>query len=143
MKKILIIALVFISLKSFAQEYPQEIKPGQSKNVSTTTDTLWVIKNSQFNRALKSGMELDVCHEKEKTLNQIIEKKDLVISKKDSSLNDIKTGYDRYKTKWEESDKKLETAEKDIVILKTKVKKAAVYSAITGILLTSLFFLLR
>ncbi len=131
MKKKITISIITLLLPfaMLAQNYPQLIAPGQPKTI-TTPDTVWVISNKQFNKALACGEKLKLAD----TANVLLEKKVEVQKKqltaKDSTIKDTDGLYKHYLGKWETCDKDLEKAEIKIV----KQKKTFTWIAVgTGI----------
>jgi hypothetical protein len=123
MNRIVLVGLFLILgiATSVAQRYPIPIVPGQSQQVGSPGDTLWVLSNSQFDRALICKSELSICDsigrlQKDKTLS--LTKK---IAEQDSIIAVLEEGYERYTNKWETCDKALEQ-EKISVVKQKKLK---------------------
>jgi len=92
-------AIVILSLSAKAQ-YPVEILPGQHKSFSAGTDTLWVLSNGQFNKALASGKKLKLVEEEVKLFK---DKESLFIkksAKQDSLISIMTANRDNYEKKW-------------------------------------------
>jgi hypothetical protein len=108
---VFVIAALCLTANAGSQEFPKPLKPGE-RFVATAADTLfWVLKSSQYDKAIQNGLELRKANEMIETLEQQNQAFRNIIVKKDSTITDLTAGYERYKTMWEETDKKLEDAE--------------------------------
>lgn len=101
---------------------------------SDFTDTLWVLKHSQYKRMLKIAKKFEI----DSTRIEILEKKDniyqLISSEKDSLIIVYQTGYEHYRDLWKETSFQLEEAE----VKAAQRFKFAQYGFVAGSLLTAL-----
>ncbi len=92
-------------------DFPISVLPRQSFDVPANFDTLWVLKNSQYKKAIKIALKLEI----DSTLVVLLEQKHIklweIISAKDSIIVLTKEGYIHYRDLWEETDRALEEAE--------------------------------
>jgi len=121
----IIITAVFLSFVQpvLAQEYPIVILPGEQELIKTSTDTLWVLKDSQLKKAILSAKKLKIEEEINAELHQkvsLLESKGFVT---DSLIIDLKDDRNFYKTKWD-------VCSEDIDILLQKNKKQKVFTRI-------------
>ncbi|MCB0431445.1 MAG: hypothetical protein H6585_03185 [Flavobacteriales bacterium] len=118
-----------------AQTYPQVIRPGETRTVHTGNDTLWILNNRQFDRALAAKKKLDICdsmitiHEaKAQTLQQMIAAKDSTIADKD-------TLYQHYLETWKTCDADLEKAQIGQVRGRKRLKIFTVIGFVAGLVI--------
>lgn len=132
MKRIWItVCLVAVGFLCSFGQYPQAVRPGQTKTVSSGNDTLWILNNRQFDKALVAGKKLAVSD----SMIVVLQAKDVklkqMLAAKDSTIADKDTLYRHYLQKWEGCDKSLETAE--IKIVKAG-KRTRIWAAVAGVL---------
>lgn len=111
-------------------EFPHPLEPGQKFTAPANLDTLfWVLKSSQYDRALKNAAELENANETIQTLELKAANQQEIITKKDSTIADLNEGFERYKDLWEETDRKLEESEVKVL----KLRRFTFLSGILGI----------
>ncbi|MFN8258187.1 MAG: hypothetical protein U0W24_21040 [Bacteroidales bacterium] len=123
-----VLFLTIISAGSFAQTYPQEILPGESKTIEPGTDTLWILKDSQVKKAIASAKKLQIEEEISNELRnkiKLMEQKDLT---KDSLINIYKTDRDFYMNNWKECSNDI-----DLLIKKQKRQKLYTRLSLVGV----------
>ncbi|MCK5536370.1 MAG: hypothetical protein KAI79_06050 [Bacteroidales bacterium] len=103
MKKIIasiVLSFLFLNFIS-AQEYPKHIPQGQNETLNATESALWVLKESQFNRALSDSKELKLIklqvEDLKKTINLHEEKETELVKLKETLTKD----RDYYKEIWQ------------------------------------------
>ncbi len=141
MKRILFIAVFFCAGKAaFAQEtlFPKPVIPGDTFEVSAQGDTLWVLKHSQYMRALSIAQKFAVTDSMLMLQEMKIQKLNAVIAEKDSIIELNKAGFERYRGLWEESDKKLEKTRIKLVKARRMTLIAALGSGALGAVLVAI-----
>jgi len=123
-KKIICLLFLIIPLYVVAQQYPQEIMPGTSKTITATTDTLWILKNSQLKNAIIKAKELEIANQQIEELKKIIGKTDTKDTEKDSLIVDLKKDRDYYKDIWQKTDNNLNKVAKEYKCQKLYTKIA-------------------
>lgn len=92
-------------------QYPKYILGGMTVRVPETLDTLWVLKHSQYKKAI----EIARLHELDTATIELLKRKfglqQEVSAQKDSLIVLYKEGYFHYRDLWQETDEKLEEAE--------------------------------
>ncbi len=108
-KQILIVFFVLLAWSVLAQQsYPIHIPKGQSKTLQATDFDLWVLKDSQFNRALSDSKELKLIKEQVEELKKSID----LHEEKEKELQKLADTYkkdrDYYQTNWKKCDKDIQ-----------------------------------
>lgn len=127
-----VLVLFVLPCVAFCQniEFPHPLEPGQRFTTPTNMDTLfWVLKSSQYDKALNNAAELENSKETTRTLELKTNSLQEIIAKKDSTISDLNEGFERYKNLWEETDRKLEDSEVRVL----KLRRATFLSGILGI----------
>ena len=107
-KGYVIVLLMLFSLAGFSQaEY---ILPGETKQVSAQSDTLYVITIGQMRQAVAADKEKDLLEEEVTLLNQKI----TTLEQKTATLDSLAQTHQEdalfYKNSWEEAEEDLEKA---------------------------------
>lgn len=103
-KFIFILAFLLFNINVFAQK-PEFILPGQTKTLSPTNDTLWVLNNKQFKQTIIAKDQLKICNKEIdvykqmtdtlKAENQTLkEKADLLVQDRDYYIKTWKEAED-------------------------------------------------
>lgn len=118
-----------------AQSYPQVIRPGETKTISSVKDSLWILNNHQFNNALACKEKLNYSD----SINAILGAKAVLLNRiilaKDSTIINKDTLYHHYLNLWQVSDVNLEKSQKKEVVMKKRLKLFSVSAALIGFLL--------
>ena len=128
----IIITAVFLSFVQpvLAQKYPIVILPGEQELIKPSTDTLWILKDSQLKKAIISAKKLRIGEEINAELHKkvsLLESKGLVT---DSLIIDLKEDRNFYKTKWDVCSQDI-----DILIQKNKKQKLFTKVALVGVVI--------
>jgi hypothetical protein len=96
-----------------SSKYPYPIVgDGQTPIIfPATLDTFWVLKNSQYKKALANTDKLKITEEQISLMRRKVELSESIYKLKDSIIDTLRYGYDHYKEKWLQTDIKLEQAE--------------------------------
>lgn len=114
MLKIIVCLLLAVPLLSQAQsEYPYSVLPGQSKEIKSTTDTLWVMKHSQMQKAIFAAKENKLLKEEIALLRDKGKLTNQATSVRDSLLSLSQQDANHYKQQWLECDKDFQTVTKN------------------------------
>lgn len=109
---ILLFPMVFASLGMVhAQELPLPVYSGESFTVPANYDTVWILKNSQYNRAIKIAMKQEIDSSSAALLEQKVILLNQIIAEQDSLITLNRQGYLHYRDLWQTTDLKLEEAE--------------------------------
>lgn len=122
-KRYLLSLLLLVPLLALAQEpkYPIEILPGQSKTFSPSSDTLWVLKHSQMQKALMFGKENKLLQEEVQLLRQQVQTHGQLNNATDTLAQYYAKDAAHYKGYWQECDK-------DLQIVARKYKRQKLYN---------------
>lgn len=123
---------LFLTAELHAQvQFPVPVLPGERFTVPTNLDTLWLLRNSQFKRAVKIAKKAEIdsataalLEQKTVLLNEILVEKDSLIA-----LN--RKGYIHYRDLWEKTDRELEEVE----VKNDKLKRSRMMFALVGAVL--------
>ena len=133
MKKILISTLfLIVAIQIFAQKFPIPVRSGDTLQIVKADaiynvpvkDTLWILKNSQFQNALIIAKKNELCEE------EVLEYKGLVDllkeqgAEKDSLTVILKKDRDYYQNIWK-------TCDEDIVKMGKIQKRQSLYTKIS------------
>lgn len=128
-----VIACLFLSIAVplAAQEtFPHPLRPGERFRAPADVDTLfWVLKNTQYERALKNAISLRLADSTNGLLRGKITRLKAVTVEQDSIIADLRSGYDRYKEKWEACDRSLEESE----VAAAKLRRRWIYTGVGGV----------
>lgn len=127
---LLLFIISIISLNGFTQEitYPYKIKKGEKQTFENKEFDVWILKESQFDRALADSKQLDISRNLVEELeNKIkaLEEKDI---EKDGLIETLKKDRDHYMGIWKETDKDLTELAK---ITKKEIRKKRLYRTTT------------
>lgn len=128
LKKILLITFLIINISAFAQVYPIEIMPGETKTIESGIDTLWILKDSQVKKAIMAAKKLKIEEEITRELRKkvsLLGEKDLI---KDSLIIDLKKDRDFYMNNWKEC-----TNDVELLIAKSRRQKLYTRLSMAGI----------
>jgi len=120
-KHILLVIILFSNIIVFAQTYPEVILPNSSKTIESNNDTLWILKESQLQKAIIAAKKLAIEEEISKELRNkisLMEKKELT---KDSLNADITKDRDYYINNWK-------TCSSDIDLLLKKNRRQKLFT---------------
>ncbi|MEN9444741.1 MAG: hypothetical protein RIS47_1631 [Bacteroidota bacterium] len=128
MRKLLVIILLSLPSIIWAQtDYPYSILPGQNKAVQSASDTLWVMKHSQMQKAIFAAKENKLLKEQIAVLTDKVSLLDKATSVRDTTLNLTQQDVNHYKQQWLDCDKDLQT-----VVKKYKKQRFAKNVALLG-----------
>ena len=100
-----------LAAQNIPSGYPKYILGGTTIQVPTTLDTLWILKNSQYKKAVKIAKRQQIDSQKV----TILEEKEALYKKigveKDSLISTYRKGYLHYRDLWTDTSFKLEEAE--------------------------------
>jgi hypothetical protein len=99
-KNIALIIILFASYPAFAQTYPEVILPNSSRTIESKGDTLWILKESQLQRAIMAAKKLTIEEEISNELRNKIFLMDEKDRTKDSLVNFLKNDRDYYMNNW-------------------------------------------
>jgi hypothetical protein len=117
-KNILFIVVVFTGIAASAQTYPEVILPNSTKTIESKNDTLWILKESQLQKAIIAAKKLAIEEEISKELRNKISLMETKDKTKDSLIIDIKKDRDYYVNNW-----KTCTADIDILLKQNRRQK--------------------
>jgi len=113
-KLYLAVLLILVSTAgSWAQEdgdYPLAVQ-GQGTFRVPAGQRFWVLKDSQYQKALEFAKNDSLSRAMEEVLREKIQLMGLMVSHKDSTIAFYRDGYHHYTALWKETDKELEAAE--------------------------------
>ncbi len=103
--KILIITIILLSFSSFANA--QRIKvilPGQTYNITSAKDTLWILTNTQLKKTIIAKRQLDISNKQIKEQKKIIDT--LKSSNKEYTIlvDTLKQDRDFYRNNWKKAE---------------------------------------
>lgn len=99
-KNILVLLILFAGITVSAQTYPEVILPNSTKTIESKNDTLWILKESQLQKAIISAKKLAIEEEISKELKNKISLMETKDKTKDSLIIDIKKDRDYYINNW-------------------------------------------
>jgi hypothetical protein len=116
MKISISLILIFFTI-AFSQQHPGKypypvVGDGQTAIVlPATQDTFWVLKHSQYIKALANTEKLQLTEQELTALKRKLELSGTIFQLKDSIIDSLRFGYNHYKERWLQTDIKLEEAE--------------------------------
>ena len=117
-KNILFIIIVLSGIAASAQTYPEVILPNSTKTIESKNDTLWILKESQLQKAIIAAKKLAIEEEISKELKNKISLMETKDKTKDSLIIDLKKDRDYYMNNW-----KTCTADVDILLKQNRRQK--------------------
>lgn len=134
--QVALLPFILFSFNGFSQiEYPHAVLPGQKFNVVTTTDTIWLMKNSQFENAVSKAKLLNITEQQLQLQKALTQNRDSVITQLNGKINVLDTAYNHYKTMWTDCDKNLQNKEIEAVKLKESRKKTGIFAGLGGLII--------
>ena len=132
--KALFVFLFLISIViANAQDYPLEIKNGETLTVTAEDQSLWIITSSQMDSVIVTGEHLKICNEQNSLNLGKITKLEAIRAEQVAIIDTLKQGYEHYNGLWAECDRKLEKTEKEVVKQKRMHKWFATGGLAAGI----------
>jgi hypothetical protein len=129
MQKLLVVLLILGPLLSKAQkDYPYAILPGAQQTAGATSDTLWVMKHSQMQKAIVAAKENKILKEQIVALNEKIALMGNRGGVQDSLTFLYRDKAEHYEKQWRECDNDLQ-----IVAKQYKKQRILTYVASAGI----------
>ncbi len=111
--------------------FPVPVLPGERFTVPANLDTLWLLKHTQYKRALKLAKKSEI----DSTMVALLEQKQAllseIITQKDSLIALHREGYVHYRELWDKTDRELEAVE----IQNGKLKRSRILFALVGAVL--------
>ncbi len=95
------LVLLFV-VAAFAQQYPRAVLPGEKYVVQPANDTLWILTNSQANKALIAAKNYKICQQEIDIYKKQVENLKQQIVEKDSIIRDTKQMMEKYRSSFEE-----------------------------------------
>jgi hypothetical protein len=99
-RHIAILIMLAWGFHASGQTYPEVILPNSSRTIESNSDTLWILKQSQLQRAImtaqKLAIEVEISNELRKKISLMEEKE----KTQDSLINILKTDRDYYMNNW-------------------------------------------
>ncbi len=135
MKKIFLL-IIFLSL-SFAifaqQRYPVAVLPGDQYLVKPVEDTLWVITDSQLNRALIAVKELKNADLQLENYRKQLENLNKQLAEKDSILELTQKNRDYYEKNWKDCSNNLKVLVEENQKEANKLKAAKIIGGVATV----------
>ncbi len=100
--KILTLLLVIFSSIHVWAQFPFAIRPGETKTITASGDTLWVFKNSQANRALAIAKKYEICQKQVNLYQKKINNLKQQTALRDSMYLSTKKMMEKYQKNWDE-----------------------------------------
>jgi len=125
-KVLLLLIILLTSLGLEAQRFvPIPVLPGNTYNVDSKNDTLWIITNKQFKKTLITHDQLKVCkQQKDLLVQQNDTLKELILTQK-VLIDTLKHDRDFYVNNWKKAENDLEECTQ-MVKNQSKYKKIAI-----------------
>lgn len=134
MQKLVLVFLLMLPLLGLAQkDYPYVILPGQEQTVGSATDTLWVMKHSQMQKAIMAAKENKLLKDQVTTLTEKISLMDNRGGAQDSLAILYRDKAEHYEKQWRDCDKDLQ-----IVAKQYKKQRIMTYVASAGVVVSLL-----
>ena len=131
MRNLLILFFLLISLEVFSQKFPIPVRTGDTLQIVKADgiynvqvkDTLWILKNSQFQNALIIAKQNELCEEEVKEYKELVNLLKEQGAEKDSLVVVLKKDRDYYQNIWK-------TCDEDIVLMGKIQKRQSLYTKI-------------
>jgi len=105
MKQFVIILAIFLLGFAFAAaqvQYPHPVPPGQEFLVKSGNDTLWIMTNSQINKALVAVKNYDICQQEIELYKKQVENLKQQVAHKDTIIVRTKQMMSQYQEAWDD-----------------------------------------
>lgn len=139
----LLLITLLLAASSYAQEYPYKIAQGSEQTVLANEQAIWVLKESQFDKALADSKKLKLEEEKNNQLQQQIQLMQEKNNELRSLADTLKSDRDFYMENWETTNTDLHTLNDQLKKQKrkTKIYKITTFAGIPIAFIIGLFLL--
>ncbi len=128
-----IILLVVFSAIGWAQNYPKPVLPGQKYTVAPVHDTLWIITDSQLERALIAAKELENADKQILNYQKQVENLNQQLQQTDTLLMATQKNLEFYRKSWKECSDNLKVLVKENDRVNGRLKIAKIIGVISTV----------
>ncbi len=125
---------LLISFLTWTQSnYPISVVPGQRYTVAPKDDTLWIITDNQFEKAIIAAKELENADKQIENYQKQIENLNEQLQQTDTLLMQTQENLEFYRNSWQECSENLKVLVKENDRVNSKLKITKIVGVITTI----------